>query len=420
MTEAALALLAALAYLPSLAGVFQFDDFNVIVYEPTVHSWAALAARPGIRPLLKASYVLSWSLGLGPIGFTAFNVAVHALNAVLLYRIGLLVCRRWSVDSPWAALAAAALFALHPAQTEAVTYISGRSSSFMSCGYLGALLLYLQGGRVLASAFLFALACAVKETALTLPAALVLCDLKLERRQAAHWALLAAGAAVLAVYAPYRSLLSFGFGERGAFENLRAQADGIFYLIARLLTLRGYNIDPGLPVPASWTPALVAEALSLSALLALGIYWARRRPWAGFGLLWFFLQLAPTNSFIPRLDVANDRQLYLACWGPLLALCVEVSRLRVPLPWKAGAAVAAALAFSVPCILRQLDYSSEIRLWQSSVALAPRNARAHNNLGTAYEEAGRVDDARESYRTAVALEPGYQRARVNLRLLDAH
>ena len=62
----AVAAVAALAYLPSLWGVFHFDDYNVIVNYPTVHSWEALFERAGggVRPLLKASYTFNWTLGV--------------------------------------------------------------------------------------------------------------------------------------------------------------------------------------------------------------------------------------------------------------------------------------------------------------------------------------------------------------------
>ena len=168
------ALAAAAAYLPSFAGVFHFDDYNVIVHYETVHSWQALAERwgGGVRPLLKATYTLNWTLGQGEFGFHLFNIAAHALNAVLLFFVGkeLFPKRENSI------LTAVLFFALHPAATEAVTYISGRSSSLMASFYLGALLVYLRGGHWSLSAFLFVGAAAVRETAVTLPAALLLAE----------------------------------------------------------------------------------------------------------------------------------------------------------------------------------------------------------------------------------------------------
>ena len=414
--RAALAVAAAalIAYLPSLGGVFHFDDYNVIVHYPTVHSWQALFERAGggVRPLLKASYTLNWTLGGG---FSFLNIAVHALNAALLFLIGkqLFADRR-------AALIAALLFALHPAATEAVTYISGRSSSLMAAFYLGAMLAYLRGAHWSFSAILFVLAVATRETAVTLPAALLLCELcrserpawrEILRRQWPHWALLLAGGLFLLLNQRYFDLVAYGYGERGLGDNLLTQVGGISYLVLRLISLHGYNIDPALPTLSEWTVVLLFQALLLFSLSVLGLINLRRRPWIAFGVLWFFLQLAPTNSIVPRLDVANDRQLYLASWGLFLALCIQLRNL----PAIAFAGVV--ILFAATSIARQLDYRSEIVLWESSVALAPWNARGHNNLGYAYQLAGRTRDARREYQAALLFDPAHAKAKLNLHFL---
>ncbi|MBI3564390.1 MAG: tetratricopeptide repeat protein, partial [Elusimicrobia bacterium] len=278
-----------------------------------------------------------------------------------------------------------------------------------------------------ASVALFVLAAAVKETAVTLPAALLLveaCSARsagwraAARRQAAHWLVLPAAALGVFFSARYRDLLTYGFNERGALDNLRAQAGGVGYLLARLVTLRGFNIDPGLVPAAAWTPLLAAQAALIAGLLALGLACVRRRPWLGFGALWFFLQLAPTNSVVPRLDLANDRQLYLACWGPFLALTVEASRLRVPRRALLVAAAALLALFAAAALARQREFWSETALWEASLRENADNARAHNNLGQAYEAEGRREQARAQYREALRLRPDYTKAGVNLRLLD--
>ena len=406
----AVAALAAAAYVPSLFAVFQFDDYNVIVHYPTVHSWEALFERAGggVRPLLKASYTLNWTLGFG---FSLFNILIHALNAALLFCVGERLFR-----DRRAALIAASLFALHPAATEAVTYISGRSSSLMAAFYLGAMLSYLHGRRWL-SVLLFFAAVATRETAVTLPAALLLCEVcrgerfsEIVRRQWPHWALLLAGGVFLLLNQRYFDLIAYGFGERSLGDNLLTQVGGVSYLILRLVSLHGYNIDPALPTLAEWTPVLAFQALLLGSLLVVGLANLRSRPWIAFGVLWFFLQLAPTNSIVPRLDVANDRQLYLASWGLFLALAFQLRE-----HWKYAIPVLG--AFLVSSVVRQLDYRSEIALWESDVALAPWNARAHNNLGYAYQLAGRPQDAKREYHAALLFDPRHQKARLNLMFL---
>jgi hypothetical protein len=414
------AAIAAAAYLPSLAGVFQFDDYNVIVNYPTVHSWQALFERggEGVRPLLKASYALNWTLGFG---FSFFNIAIHAVNTALLFLIGDALFR-----DRRAALIAALLFALHPAATEAVTYISGRSSSLMAAFYLGAILAYLRGAHWSISSLLFICAVATRETAVTLPAALLLCELcraerpgwrEILRRQWAHWALLFAGGFFLLFNQRYFDLVAYGFTERGLADNLLTQVGGVAYLVLRLVSLHGYNIDPALPTLTQWTPALGFEALLLAALLVLGIANLRARPWIAFGVLWFFLQLAPTNSIVPRLDVANDRQLYLASWGLFIAISVQVSRINLSARNRIGIAGIVLVVFLAASVARQLDYRTEIGLWESSVAAAPWNARGHNNLGYAYQLAGRVPEARREYETALFFDPRNAKARLNLHFL---
>jgi len=185
----------------------------------------------------------------------------------------------------------------------------------------------------------------------------------------------------------------------------------VSYLVLRLISLQGYNIDPALPTLTEWSPGAVFQALVLCLLFVLGIANLRLRPWIAFGILWFFLQLAPTNSIVPRLDVANDRQLYLASWGLFLAAGIQLRNLGRTF-W--GFVL---LLFATTSVARQVDYWSEISLWESSVALAPWNARGHNNLGYAYQLAGRTEDARREYRAALTFEPRHAKARLNLEFL---
>src|SRR3990170_4793815 len=83
-----LALAVLIGYANVLNGSFQFDDYNVIVNEPSVHSWSNWLAGldHGIRPLLKLSYTLNWTMGAGVVGFHLTNLLIHLANAYLVYR----------------------------------------------------------------------------------------------------------------------------------------------------------------------------------------------------------------------------------------------------------------------------------------------------------------------------------------------
>jgi tetratricopeptide (TPR) repeat protein len=424
------ALCAFVFYLPSLPASFQFDDFNVIVLARDAHTWAWLIDGPvGIRPLLRASYTFNWMLDPAAPGFHLFNILIHALNAALVFAIGRRLAEGWlGAGHPWplpAALAAALLFALHPVQTEAVTYVTGRSSSLSAAFYMGALLAYLRGGRGWSCA-LFACAIAAKETAITLPLALLMIERvaarpaswrEVRRRQWPYWALLAAALAAMAAHPQYRRLLEISLEQRTTWENLTVQVSGLSYLVSRLFLVHRLNIDPALPAFAQWDLTLAAEGALLLAMLGIAVWSLRSRPWIAFGLLWFYLQLAPTNSLLPRIDVANERQLYLASWGLFLALSVQIARLEpARVAWATGVMLLAA-ALGGWSVARQLDYRSEVRLWEASVRESPWNERAHNNLGYAYRLEGRIADARREFETALVLRPGYYRAVANLAVL---
>lgn len=418
------------AYGNALGAVFQFDDYNVIVDNALVHDWSAWwAGIRGIRPLLKASYTLNWTSGLGAAGFHAVNVLIHALNVVLVFLLlERLASARGQREAASLAFIAALCFALHPVHTEAVTYVSGRSMSLMACFYLASLLAYSAGGeagrpllRYALSPLLFALALGVKETAVTLPLALLLWDASAWRRPSAwwrrqglHWALLAAVLLLLLMHPGYARFFQASWQIRAGWDNLVAQIAGLGYLLGRFVLIFDMNIDPDLFAPAAWTPQLAIGGIAILAGLGLGLRLLGRGHWAGFGLLWLFLHLAPTNSLMPRYDLANERHLYLAGIG-IYWLLAQALGAALPTQRRRLVAVALlALLLGLATVSRNRDYASEVALWSDTVAKSPQNARAYNNLGYAQQLAGRLDAARRAYERALELDPGHPRARRNL------
>jgi tetratricopeptide (TPR) repeat protein len=423
----ALLLLAAvaLAYAQARSAAFQFDDFNVIVDNPAVHSWQAwLASMPGIRPLLKLSYTFSWTLGGGAAGFHAFNLLVHGLNVLLMYALA----RRWCGlhvvrHAEYVALLAAMLFALHPAQTEAVTYISGRSVSLMACFYLAGMLFWLQGRRFWAALALLA-ALAVKETAWTFPFALLLwqwAEGKTLRAAARDllplWLVLLAAMLAMLAIPGYQRLLAGSLSVRGIGENLAAQVVGQFYLLTQPLLMLRTNIDPDIAIRDSFGWDWICKAMLLAGLLGWGLHALRKRPWLGLGMLWFFLHLLPTNSLLPRADIANDRQLYLAMIGPALLVAVMMFR-SLSLRSAVSAGLALVLLLGVATLLRNHDYLSEVALWKATAETSPGKARVWNNLGYAYRLEANPDAARTAYARALEIDPNNVQARANLMALD--
>lgn len=426
-----------LLWWPALSASFQFDDWNVIVHEPRVHSLAAWwQSMPGIRPLLKLSYAVNMTIDAGPTGFRVVNILIHALSATLVWsvlrtrglRAGLA-----EVDASRAALLAALIFALHPVQTEAVTYISGRSSSLAACLCLLSLYCWTKSeqaqqprssvGWLAACCISFVLAVATKETALVLPLALLLysADRPLAatlKRLAPLFVLMVLMLAIALSLPAYRRLLAVSLDTRTIVENLLTQTHAVLYLVGQLARPWNTNADPQLTVVTAldWLSATLSVAWLC--VLVTALRKVRHAPVGAFAVLWFLIWLAPTNSLLPRLDIANDRQLYMALMGPAWLLATRLSYWRRGRPTAALAAIASLLlVLSWSTYQRNQVYQTEIAFWQDTAARNADNSRAANNLGMAYAIDCRFDEAAEAFQRAITLTPDEYHARINLLLL---
>jgi tetratricopeptide (TPR) repeat protein len=163
-------------------------------------------------------------------------------------------------------------------------------------------------------------------------------------------------------------------------------------------------------------------AFFVAVLLSAVLTWQRRR-WIAFALAWALLHLLLLYLLVPRLDVANDRQLYLAAWPLGLALLVELQRcvIRSSVSPRLAAGMVACLLLCCALLtaLRNQDYASEVSLWEQTVRVSPGKSRVHGNLAYAYQLADRPVQARLEYLQALRLDPGNVKARLNLRRLNA-
>lgn len=424
----------AIAYGPSLATPFQFDDWWAIAGEARLQSlvawWQAL---PGIRPLLKLSYALNTMLSPAPWAFRLVNIAAHAVNALLLWQL----MRQWLPRlapgrdrTDVLSLAIALLFLLHPATTEAVTYLSGRSISLMASFYLLALCLLTQaqahpGARrwPWLAALAFAAALAMRETALTLPLAWLLlarCAGLPWRESLAPthglWAVVPLAVVAMLLTPGYHSFFGWSLQTRGLGPQLLGQLEAHAYLLTRPLPGLVLNIDPDVRVPATFE-ARHALWLLLAGSAAVVAWWQRRsRPWLLFALAWYTLHLAPSNSLMPRFDLANDRHLYLALPGALAVLALGLAALR-PRWLGQGILLLAVLALGLQTLRRNHDYRSELALWQATVATSPGKARPWTNLGYARQLLGDSAGAAAAYRCALRKDPGHRQAAWNLAVI---
>lgn len=419
-----------------LWGAFQFDDYNVIVNNAVVHSWQSWWSDVGrgIRPLLKLSYTFDWTIGWKEFGFHLTNLLIHSGNTILVWLLTTAFLRQSGNVAPNVILAStvvALLFAAHPIHTEAVTYISGRSTSLMTLFYFGGLLSHITGqskqDRVylhILTPLLFVAALAVKEAAVTFPLALLLLHRSMGggwrnalRDTWSSWMVLLAAMILFFMDTYYSPHLARSLDMHEGFSNLAVQTNAVLYLLGQWLCPLWLNIDPDLSNSAVISPFKLGVIITAIAVCLVLLKKIRQRPWLKFALGWLFIHLFLIYLITPRLDIANERQLYLVSWPLLMALAAEMAIL-LSARQLIMVAMVLLISASTLTIMRNSDYRSEVALWQATAKLSPNKSRVHNNLGFAYFLARQPEKARQCYLKALALDHQNFKAKYNLEALN--
>lgn len=440
-----IALAVGCVYLNTLSAPFVFDDLPSVVDNPSIRSLANVGrvlsppSGEGVtvegRPLVNLSLAVNYAFGGKSVGgYHALNIAIHIACALLLFGIvrRTLMLLRGSGSLPQAratALAVALLWALHPLQTESVTYVVQRAESQMALFYLATLYCFIRGAAAARSAswfsaaLFFALAgMATKEVMVTVPVIVFLYDRTFvsgtfcaawRRHRPLHLGL-AATWVLLAV-------LVLRAGDRGGTIGAAAGVSPWEYGLSQSRALIHYLKLAAWPHPLifDYGPDFVsfsqAAPFGILDLLLLGFTVAalRTAPPVGFVGAWFFLILAPTTSFVGGTrQMLAEHRMYLSLAAPVVFGVVGVRALLGRRTLVAGAGFAAALGLIA--VARNSDYRDELVLYRDTVAKRPSNPFARYNLGKVLAERGRFAEAIIQDREAVRLRPGLASARNNL------
>lgn len=354
---AAIAIAACLLYLGTVAHSFTLDDVHVVRDHPALveRDWAAAAGSSywpeylhtgasNWRPLASLSWLLD-RLGLDhagpatPARHAAWAARHHAVNA-LLHGLAVLLCfpfARRMLGSVRGAWIACALFAVHPAHTEVVAPIVGRTDLLAGIGVLGMCAAFWRyrdgggGGWLALSVAAFAVGLGGKESAAPVVLVLPLADVWLRRQP---WRTLWSRDAL--AYLPFAIVLLLYLGARtavlGAHSLAHSQAAALgpwervaftghnSWLSGWLLVfpVRFHHVITTVPSDAPFTyptPAGVWLAIWPVILLPLWAGWIPLITRAPFGaLIWIgvLLPWLPTSGVLPAAAGLSLRFLFIS------------------------------------------------------------------------------------------------------------
>jgi tetratricopeptide (TPR) repeat protein len=451
--------LAAIAvYCNSFRDVLVWDDVPSIQNNPTIRdlgrigtvlSPPATGETVSGRPLLNLTLAVNYACGGTSVwGYHAVNLAIHIAAALIL--LGILrqtfllpaVREYFGGAANFVALAITLLWTLHPLQTESVTYIVQRAQSLSSAFFLLTLYCAIRSAAsskpaawYVAATLACLLGMATKEIVVTAPLVVLLYDRtflagSFGRALRQRWALYLGLAATWSLLAGL--VVSTGLLTHRAEVDVPSpwiyactQPGVILYYLRLCVSPHPLCLEYHWPL-ARTAGSILPAALAVGALLAATAWGlAVRRSWA-FPLACFVLLLAPTSSIIPLRGAAAEHWLYLplapvltllvlaACAAGRAAVFRGVGRNRAATVLAGCLAIVAAIPLGILTFCRNADYSSEISIWEDTVAKAPHNELAHNNLGGAMATQGRLDEAIAEFRKAIELNPHYAMGHSNL------
>lgn len=429
---ALLAVAAALAYLPSFDAWFFLDDFRIIVENAALQNFfdpQAVWHFSQARFIASLSFAANYTLhGDTVFGYHLANFVIHCGAAAALgLLLGALLqtpamrdrAPHWARWIPWIA---AAIFLLHPLQTQSVTYIVQRYTSLMAMFYLASLAAYVwarsrRSWRLYALTLLFALlALLSKQSAATLPVALLLVELlffrRLSGRAVGLLAAAAAGAAVLAFWLftlPQFDIVGITreTDQISRIDYLATQMEvlwryiGLFFLIGEQRLEYSISISDGFGQPLT-----VLMALGHAALIATGFLVWRKAPLVAFGILFYYLAHAIESSFLPIIDVAFEHRTYLPNAGLALVVGTALAWLGMGRLDRRAGILACLLVFGLLgglTYLRNSLWADQIDFLRNETRLSPNSQRAWTSLGKELMRKAKFEEALNALQEAAEI-----------------
>ncbi|MEI6437925.1 MAG: tetratricopeptide repeat protein [Candidatus Omnitrophota bacterium] len=449
-----------LLYANTLHGEFHLDDIPFIVKNPTIRDITNLALigksilGEHARHVVFFSMALNYHLNrLDVFGYHVFNTIIHILTTLGVWQLTRLLLStprfysRVTVDSKEnIAFCAALLFLCHPANTQAISYITQRFASMATMFYIGALAFYLKARLTqrlwpgLAFYLLAVIATVMgmlsKEIVITLPILALIIDRlciatpaanvpvqkNTPRQQRTALIIMLLALSSLGLIIP--ALFHFNFagilashlpsssheGDILTFKTFFLTQLRVMGVMLRLFILPvNQTLDYDFPMSTGLlTPP--ATLISLLCLLGLaGLAWKmfKRNFVVSLGIIWFFVTYLP--EFYPRVHVIFEHKFYLISIGLFITAAYLIWEHPFLKRFAPMIMIILTLVLGIATIKRNMVWRTEQTLWEDVVKKSPNKYRANLNLGNVYQLQGHYDKSLPFYNKAIAVMPyGYK------------
>lgn len=392
------------------------------------------------RPILTASFAIDhlfW--GSNPFGYHLTSILLHAANGILVF---FLIYKLFK--DKLAAFLTAVFFIIHPVQSEAVIYASGRTDLLYSFFGLSGILSFLltlerQKNRpiwYLVSIFFFILSILSKETAIVIPLILMVIYFvypKNMKNNILKPVDLLFSFFVLDIIYVFLRLTILNFADTlNFYTTVNIYSNHLFVrlftfayvffqylfmlvfpkdlIFSRQFKIINFPTDP-------WVISFLV--FILTSFIFLHWFKAKNRLFP-FAFCWFFLFILPVSGIIPINSIIAEHYLYL----PSVSFFLLISSLFVKIldkihtPNKKSLFMVTVavilLLLSLRTIIRTFDWRDAITFYSTSLKQSPWNIPMRNNLAMAYAENGQLDSAINEYKMIIGKNDVYPNVHHNL------
>lgn len=446
-------------YLPGLNGPFIFDDLSNITSnsflriselspDTVIASLNSGHAGPLRRPIAMLSFALNYYFAGGYVAaaFKITNIAIHCINAVLVFILCRLLFKRILITTNkphhhtlafWFSISISMIWALHPINLTSVLYIVQRMTSLSTLFSLGCIILYMSGrnqwlnhayswrvsGLLVASLTSLILALFSKENAVLIPLILLLIELVLysnekpwvffntlsRQRKAFSWiAILTICLFVLLWAIDYAS---GGFNSRPftMLERVLTESRVLCFYISLILIPRinGFGLfhdDIALSTSliSPWTT--ITSIAFIITLLVTAFHLRKKNPLFALGIGWFFIGHLLESTFF-SLEIAHEHRNNLPSIGIIIAAFSLIPLDKLTNKKVISSIIAVSLILGSTTWLRAKQWGNYQTLAYYEAAHHPDSPAIQALLSNAANQAGDIEVATNAIKKAMELEP---------------
>ena len=426
---------------PCISGNLGIGEFCPIWNVADISEPTGLRRRPVASWTFTANYLIS---GLAPEAFRLTNVCIHFCAALFVFLcVKEILCLpavpdRYRPMAPTVAVCSAYLWALHPVQTESVTYVVQRIEAMFGLLFLGMTYTFVRGMQSSrpwvwygASIVFCALGMGTKEVMITAPAVVLLLDFVFSENRIPQilrrrWPVyLGYGLCSMwliwitfftKIQRPIGTFTMRSVPRPTRLEYFGTQPEVLLQYFYVLLDPSQLCFDRYWPI-AKGFGAIAPAATVVGLLVGVSAYCVfRYRSKIAWAILSYFIILSPTSTIIP-LWVYFEHRVYLPyaflCAIASLGLLLGMRRILGALTSDSGRAQAAtmcivgfvSLLLCAGTMMRNVAYKDYRTLMMDTLRRNPTNVRALMNLSGIFLDEGRHVESAALLERAVEIEP---------------